>query len=763
MEDRKERLKNLINSMSTNDFTNLIKKYYKTYYNTEDIRICDGPYDGGNDLEIFLKGKEIKKNIQITVQKTGIDKKIEKDLKKAKNNVNKYDYLKELIFHTNQNIPKDSKNEMIKNAEINFEINLKIIDANTLVELSEQYIEIKIFTYELYGIKTDELKIKDNNKIIYDLLSEGKDTIDVKENFIFSYILTFLFENGDSTPVQIYYGLKDVFGNIYSEDHFRGWLNNLHKQGELDFTSERKYKLTKSIYDRIKDITIETLYVENELKSKIKFLLKENNINGDVDELFNLLITLYQNNYEIDIDELSEQSNSFENSLKKIYNELVQYFIKLKISDANSKKYTKDLIDICEESNYLKKIGITICFTKLFKSNKLEKYVNEKKHWVYLDTQILLRLICLLQDPNINKEGSYEAISNFYESVNYFKNKIKLYTTSDYINEVVAHLFDAIRLDRFSKCEFLYQLGQSSNVFYNFFLLIKKEKKYNSVLDFIKNLYGSDLPKYYEDNFFNKVFSKLRGILEKIDIFTNNCPEDGNYFKIKRLYEIELGFKHINRAPATIKHDVRTLTLLSNTNYHIDDKSGYTNNPYLITWDSFFYTIKPVLFDKLPNLDDFYIYSPSKYINVLSTSSFGIDPSYLKYNIIALVEDKYNINSKTTFFDLISSFFNKEDISKWNLAKKLVELKEKSKKYIDKEKDTKFEEDQSPLTDVLLNLRNYYWDKHRFQELINVFEDSNLEDKILQYLDKGIRTFIKINNLDESNYKDFNGLIESKI
>ena len=89
-----EQLKTLINSLKIDNFRILVREINKYKYKTKNVNIVDGPYDGGNDLEIIIDDKDIKKNIQITVQKTGFEKKIFSDLQKAKNNIDKYSYMK---------------------------------------------------------------------------------------------------------------------------------------------------------------------------------------------------------------------------------------------------------------------------------------------------------------------------------------------------------------------------------------------------------------------------------------------------------------------------------------------------------------------------------------------------------------------------------------------------------------------------------------------------------------------------------------------
>jgi len=46
-----KQLVNLINTLDVSNFKELVCSYNKEKYNTKHVRIIDGPYDGGNDIE----------------------------------------------------------------------------------------------------------------------------------------------------------------------------------------------------------------------------------------------------------------------------------------------------------------------------------------------------------------------------------------------------------------------------------------------------------------------------------------------------------------------------------------------------------------------------------------------------------------------------------------------------------------------------------------------------------------------------------------
>ena len=121
-----EELRKLIMTLSEENFKILIADFVKEKYKATSVRIIDGPYDGGNDIEIFKDDKEIKINTQVTIQDKGYEAKLLSDLKKASLNISKYAYVNTLEFYITKLVPKDKRNELITNAKINLNINLII-------------------------------------------------------------------------------------------------------------------------------------------------------------------------------------------------------------------------------------------------------------------------------------------------------------------------------------------------------------------------------------------------------------------------------------------------------------------------------------------------------------------------------------------------------------------------------------------------------------------------------------------------------------
>ncbi|WP_029164150.1 hypothetical protein [Anaerophaga thermohalophila] len=184
-----------ISDLSESNFNELIINFAKEYYETREVHISNGPYDGGIDLVYAKNGKEQKRNIQITVQDKGYERKLIEDLQKAQENSVKYSYQKRLDFYISHPITQSKKNKLIRDAEVNYDIDLKIYDAKKLSGLASEFKSIRntIQKFNRTAFPTDKINIDKNSKILFDTLTMSKDTTQLKNDFIKSFILFHFF------------------------------------------------------------------------------------------------------------------------------------------------------------------------------------------------------------------------------------------------------------------------------------------------------------------------------------------------------------------------------------------------------------------------------------------------------------------------------------------------------------------------------------------------------------------------------------------
>src|SRR5690606_36988171 len=131
------------------------------------------------------------------------------------------------------------------------------------------------------------------------------------------------------------------------------------------------------------------------------------------------------------------------------------------------------------------KLATTALFSNLYTSDKLEAYINSRKKTVVIDTQILIRILCVLYQKSFEfKDTAFDAVQQLMTSLSRFHASVNLQTTEDYIEEVAGQFEEAIKLQRFLNLPFIENIGLSKNVFYNAFLTFKSKNIIDSEMEF---------------------------------------------------------------------------------------------------------------------------------------------------------------------------------------------------------------------------------------------------------------------------------------
>ena len=764
-----EETKKLIKYLSESNFKLLIVNYLKVYYNTPHVRIVDGPYDGGNDIEIIVGNNEIRKNIQITTQENNWHKKLWKDCAKSQNNVNKYSYLNVLDFYISQPVSKQTKNELQKKAELEYGIQLNVNDAISLANEAEEYSIIKNTLFELLDINNNKkiFNIDSETKLVYDLLNENYELAAVKSKLVDAYIFSFLYENEPSTYDEVYEGLNNIFNNKFDKRFFRDRLNNLKSCGDVTSESDNiTFILSSSNRSKIRSIDTKGKLQEKELKLIINRVLDNHDIEDNVDNLILKLKTLFKENYEIDINEINNNASSFSSSIKKTYNDLILYFIDKGIANDKASTITKELLKATSENEYVFKLTTTVLFTNLYNQDKLEEYLNIEKQYVLLDTQILLRMLCLLHHGDNTyeeiKDSNLRITSSFVNTARQNLQFVDLITSADYIDETSNHILQAYQLSTLMSIKFFNDYGDSNNVYFQYYKYLQKYSNYKKTfLELLNDILGLDLIPN-ERNIKLTINSRVSNLLDKLGVHEESHDYYANFHEVKREYEIVLANNNISKSGNILDNDVRTIIFLSNKDYHVDN-DGYIKKPSLITWDRSFYNYRESAHKKFLSAVDWHIYTPNKFAERLALSKFSLDPKTINYNIISLAEENFSYDiGSVSLMDTIMQLFNKNDLKDRDLIHKLADLEDQAKNTAETFDENEFTSTKpSPVGSVLSDAISYYQSnrsKYTIYDFRKFLEESEV-DESFKVIKKHVENMVN-NNYDKKKfYSDFDKLI----
>lgn len=766
-------IENAIKGLKPDTFSDLIKLFQKEYWNASEVIATDGTNDGGNDLKIFIGKLPIKKNIQLTTQRL-INEKVKEDLQKANENIQKYGFSNSFEYYWSQSISEDKLEEYRELARKDYGIDLQFFDAKALSQINCKC--IKDYIYQLHGefVKRDFIKVDSSSKVLYDLLSIGNDTSDIKNNLINSLIVFYVFEKEKTNINEIFLNLKIKLNDSIDEAFIKNQVNFLktHKR-LLTYQEDRSLIiLSEQEKEQISDFIKQADILQHDFETDFLNILTKYQLDCFSAEIIDYLKNLYRTNYQLDIDETNNKLD-FEDSVHRIYNDFHSYIVK-KIS--NKEKTNELIIDIkklCSNNNYINKISATTAFTSLYKSNSLEKYLNQNDKRIFIDTPLVVFLLChKYRETQLTVEWDdifYKTTINLIEIWEKSNDKIQLYTTFDYLKEVAGELQKALKTSHFLEFDFYEKLGTTKNTFINFYQFLKandlfETENINDFVDFIIEL-GFDNINPDSGSFYADTIGVLKDYLEYFDIDIVFHKEYDDFEELKRDYEITLMSQDKSKSSSAIINDLRLIRYLADKTYHIDIESGQTLVPFLATWDTTFYDFRKKLIKK--NTDKysfFHIYNPSRLINKLSLENFKLNSEVITNDIFAYADANYNISSKVrALIDMIAPILGNKVTKNIKLVKKLADIRHKQIEEQLNLNDGYDINKNLPVEEVLIETINYFKSsdtKYTFDDFSKVFCDEKNNEFIINFVQDSIGKISFKTKFDNAVFLSIEKIIE---
>ncbi len=158
-----------IESFTKEQFDNAVSIFQKHYLCYDDVVNTDGTNDGGCDIKLYKNKRQIKKCVQVTIQKL-IQSKLYSDLKKVDNLIREYGYSTTFDFYCTVVISNKKIEKYIKYAAEEYGIELHLYEAKTISQLDCK--ELRDYIYSLHSdvvLRPDEIDVDQETKALYDL------------------------------------------------------------------------------------------------------------------------------------------------------------------------------------------------------------------------------------------------------------------------------------------------------------------------------------------------------------------------------------------------------------------------------------------------------------------------------------------------------------------------------------------------------------------------------------------------------------------
>lgn len=733
----------LIASISSEaDFEKIVKLYIQKIYDAN-AYLVGGPWDNGKDLVIKRRGREVKEVIQISIQENNIEQKIEKDVIKLINLVDNHNYPPILNFFWSHPISEYTLDKIRTNAKNNYSISLEFYDAKRISQdITDNYPDILNFLMRdihKFDIEFDEgLNIQ--QRTFYEYLLLSKDSANLKNAIIDANIMSVLSDQGKPLD-EIDSALQ---GFKIKRNSLKGRLHQLISNKKITI-SDGVYCLTENEKLKINNIRIKQASRKSELASIIKDELTKYTSKDLSNDVIKLITTAYEESVNVQISE-----SKFEPPKTAIFNSTFRELKKLiheecNLDDAETNRVVEKLMEVSGQNDYLSEHCSAKLCINLLADSKLEKYIENKKFYIYLDAPVLIPyILTIVFNDRALFDKSISNIDLMRSHINNLKNK-RLRVSNEHFEETVRHLEQAEKLSRFVTKELVQDLGESKNVYFNVFMRWANTQPLSITFDdFIYKFIGLEVDQFDYGRKFDTYSAYIYDLLTSanFDIISNSDLIDDKFIsKIRTKYVREI---RTQRNLRSIENDVICASILADDKLHLDE-SGYFSTPMLITLDTSQYELRQIMRREIRGAE-WLVYTPQRAIERLSLIGLKISPECLKDGILAAISEEYFFNeNKSSLIDALSILIGDESASAGDVIKFVTRLKRKvteetaDKSEIDIEK-------YNNISHVLLYIHKEFRDE--FSIIVKLFSDSQLRNDLSEVLLSAISGDFKEANKD---------------
>lgn len=728
-----------IQSMSPDNFDMLVRIFEKEYLNNESI-VVNGVNDGGIDIRIFQNCRDVKKCVQVTINKA-IDGKLKTDLKKVEKLITEYNFSSNFDFFCSVRVSEEQIEKYKKFAQDNYDINLEIYDCNRLAQLNCKPVTEYVFSlFNDVGVTIEPYPVNNVDRVLYDLLAGGQATQDIKNGILQSIVLLSLYGSKSMHISELQKIVeKKVNMTIPSFINIVNSLKTTHQIEKVNNDSNF-VRLSNEESDSIRAIVVISNQLEQEFMTKLNMIASKYSI-LDVQKLLEQLKKLYNSSYQSEISGVSQGEIEDNHNLDKF----ISYLKKIIKDDNLLKSAIEEIRTLCDNNNFLNRLTVSSSFLDLYKSNRLDYYIDHKNKKIFFDTPTFIYFLCAQFSEHANWDNPYfksvQSLINLQQSKD---SAIEFCIMADYLGEVAGELKKALQCCWIEKTLMGDCIGETKNTFYNYYLFMKRSESFelsdniSSFEDFVEVL-GFDNIDSDSSSFMVDTIRRLNELAEDCDVFVVPRQFYDEYSYAKELYEKHLGLSNNRKSPTAIQNDVsQVLYLLDYTNF-INSNGGYIPDLYFATWDGSLFGFRKKLLeqDKQSKYKYFNIVNPAKLSNRLALAKFKIDSSCISCDIFMYAEAKYDISSKVkSLLDIIAPILGKKEKINGKLIGKLAKLRSQQLECLS-EHTVESLPKNLPVEDVLIAINKYAIEKsdeQLYARMVEYLNDEANIDSILKSL-----------------------------
>ena len=508
-------------------------------------------------------------------------------------------------------------------------------------------------------LKHDSNHFEENEEfaLLYDYISYGNSSMEIKRRYLSTFVKHQLFRLGYETEDRLVEKMIRFSENTIDNHAAKRLLNEMVKDDTIEpkRLASRQYGLTQQESDRIKEAQENYNTAIQNYNSAIQDLINRYGINLTIDELNEAIMSHLEAQYNYDIEEAIGDAEIAE---KEDFKKLVERLKQAGCPDDKCKDAYEELLGINRDNDILVRISAGKAFRKISDPGLFNEYVRKADRNVWIDTQILLYLLCHNVDYSTYNSPYYKTAMALFnqQRVNAnFHFKVPLF----YMNEIVYQLRQALLLIAVVDQPFAQGKKLSQNVFYRHYCYLHSNdglpEEVETFADYMLhnfNLYEQDaFEQDYDTVIENIVREKLADYKITVE-FVDTLPSN-------ELDHSEMLLKEAAKAEGLILKQGKPLhndAFMGSTLFKNNDEQ----KPIFITLDGCFEPYRRMYVKRYMRTGAFnwHLFSPSAFVNHLDFIDFRVNPDNLTDDLISMVESSEMKDKTLNFIDRFNRFLD---------------------------------------------------------------------------------------------------------
>lgn len=498
----------------------------------------------------------------------------------------------------------------------------------------------------------------EENALLYDYISYGNSSVQIKKRYVSTFAKHQLYRKSPLSEQELLEKMLTFSENTLNGPAAKRLLVELENNKDITPTSKtpKRYRLSDRERERIQEAEENYNLSLNSFNTSMSEAISRYGLKVKVEDMTKLLMEYLAAQYNYDID---EAIGDIEIIKKPSYKSFTAKLKDLGCPTEKCKDMFKELLCISRDNDIIVRVSAGKAFRKISNPDLFNEYVRRADRKVWLDTQILLYLLCHNDDYAKYNHQTYKTAmalfhlppghDNFHFKVAHF-----------YLNELTNHLRQALLLICIVDLPFAKGRNMSNNVFYRHYRMLHDTDglpyEVDTFADYLENNFHVTESEAFASDFENIA----EGVIEAKLAAFNIESEWEDQLSPKDMKVSEDVFKSLTKSNSGLVQK-NGKTLLNDAWMGLClFKHNEEQKPIFITMDNQFEPYRRQYIERYKRGASFnwHLFSPVEFVNHIDFINFKVNSENLTDSLISIIETSEMKDKTINVIDSINRFLD---------------------------------------------------------------------------------------------------------